>query len=164
MMKLFSIVVSFLAVVIISIPLHEWGHSLAARCFGVSGTVTIDWASLSGWYSPGIGLTDWQWTVVGFSGGIFAALVLGLLLILCKRCGEGTLTALRVIIGLQFGFAIGEGFESETLSGILLLMGVCIAVIYSLPKLKRWCEYVHKESNNSTASHSNHPSIQNVVG
>lgn len=153
-LKVTNLIVCLLLFGIVALPLHEGGHSLAAQCLGVSGFIELDWFSFTGWFAPGPGLTSWQWSLVGFAGGGFAALVLGLLLLFAhigQRWDEDDLTALRVNIGMQFGYAIGEGLQSGTIAGIGLLLGIIAALAYSIPKLIRWWAPIRPPRNAEAA-------------
>jgi hypothetical protein len=58
---------------LVSMPVHEYGHSIVAQIFGIDGYVTFSW--LQGWYhwsAPASPLVDW---LIGAGGGFVLALV-----------------------------------------------------------------------------------------
>ena len=140
-MKVLNFIICLLIFGVMALPLHEAGHSFAAQVCGVSGYIELDFLNYSGWYFPGDSLTGWQYTFVAYAGGVLAAAVMGLLLVFAyvgRRWDEDDLTALRVVIGMQLGYGIGEGLQSPLFAGIGAMVGILAALVYSLPKLLKW--------------------------
>lgn len=138
--KFNNLLASVFIFAVMSLPLHEGGHSLAAQCFGVSGYIELDWFNFTGWFSPGP-LNNLQWHIVGFAGGLFVAIIYGLLLFIAhigQKWDEDDLFGLRLVLAVQLGYGIGEGLQIGWLAGLGAILGMIIASIYSLPKLFAW--------------------------
>ena len=71
--KLFNLLVCLFIFMTISLPLHESGHSLAAEAFGVPGHIVINWFHYSGWWTTPDYIPTFEYYVVAFAGGGFAA-------------------------------------------------------------------------------------------
>lgn len=156
--KLSNLVVFFLIFLIMALPLHEAGHSLAAQVFGASGYIELDWFSGSGIFQATGELNTWQFAIVGFSGGGFVAILYGLILWFANvgiRWGEDDQTPIRLVLGGQLGYGIAEatlGFIDQSafpaLAGILTGIGFLAALLYSCPRLAKW---LHDSSVGSTS-------------
>ncbi len=148
--KVGNFIASLLIFAMFAMPLHEAGHSFAAQCFGISGYIKMGWLTYGTfYYDPGQIIPMWQDAIINFAGGGLVALILALLLIFANigmKWDEDDQSGLRCILGLQLGYAIGEIFLvygsdiNYITTSVGSVLGISVAIVYSLPKLIRWWE------------------------
>ena len=145
--KLANLIVFLIIFTIMSLPIHEGGHSLAAQCFGAEGYIELNWFTVSGMFHGSGDLETWQFAIVAFAGGGFVALLYGLMLWFANvgiKWDEDDKTPIRFILCGQLGYALGEislAFEPDLfpiLGGIGTFLGLAVGLFWSLPKLARW--------------------------
>ena len=146
----------FLAIfTIMSLPLHEAGHSLAAQLWGISGHIEINWLDMSGHFYSDAAVTPLQMGVIGFAGGGFVAATFALLLVFArigKRWDMDDITAIRIVLAAQLGYAVGEAFigVSEDIFKMVAVLGMATGMLTALaisfkPLMLWWGWWGNKE-------------------
>ena len=134
------------------VPLHEGGHYIISRMFGMGGSIEIDWIVGSGAFHGSGALETWEPALVCFWGGGIVALIYGAVLrFTAGRWDEWRRTPIRVLLGGQLGYAIAETFVPfnmdlyQILTPILIIGGMFIGIFISgLYIWKAW-EYNQKK-------------------
>jgi len=165
--KIANLLICLFVFFVMAIPLHEAGHALVAQIFGVGGYIIVNWLTFSGVFLPeSYSIPMWQEVIIYFAGGGFVAAIYGILLLFAnvgQKWDADDQTALRLVLGMQLGYGIGETFlifayysvleiggfvyvvPDYSLFQVAILLGTVlggfVALVCSYPSLRRWYIY-----------------------
>ena len=111
----------------ILLPIHEYGHYVVGRLFGLDGTIAFDRVNFT---SVPAGITPWQIILVKLAGGVISgAVLLALAAISQKPHGYGFLPV--AIASFAYAPLDGLGLFSQAVFGIVLV-GMTFTIVMLL--------------------------------
>jgi len=152
--KILDLIITFVVwAAFISIPIHELGHHLATVLQG--GTATIQYQGFWAGFTYTEGLSPGEYQIMAFSGGLFAALIMGLLWWRARTSPTwwdtddlvvlACLGGMQMLYGLVEGATLGvwgyRGIVPQSfviLAPVAMAAGFLIPLFLYLPKIADW--------------------------
>jgi len=158
--KILDFFITFSVWLIIAVAIHELGHHLATQLLGGDAYIVYQgfWAGLT--YTEGLSPREYE--IVAYSGGLFAALMMGLLWWRARTSPTlwdlddevilASFGGMQLLYGLVEGATLGAALRITQgymiMMPIAMVAGFLIPLLLYLPQIASWLQGESNESTN----------------